>query len=166
MAQPRFFSTVLGAGDVVTLRSVMEKTLNLIMKHEGLRLKAYRCPAGVWTIGYGHTRSVYPGQTITEAEARELLRADVMALREKLDELCRLVGGLELSDNRIAALISFAYNVGFRALKRSTLWLKVVINQDEPTIADEFARWKYADGKVMPGLIKRRAEEAALYFAQ
>ncbi|MCM1311124.1 MAG: lysozyme [Bacteroides sp.] len=144
----------------------METTLNLIMKHEGLRLKAYRCPAGVWTIGYGHTgNDVYPGQSITVEEARELLRRDVIALRSQLDDLCQLTG-VELSGNRIAALLSFAYNVGFRALRRSTLWLKVVINQDEPSIADEFARWKYAGGKMMSGLVKRRAEEAALYFAQ
>lgn len=143
----------------------METTLNLIKKHEGLRLKAYRCPAGVWTIGYGHTRDVYPGQSLTEPQAENLLRADVAALRGQLAELQRLTG-ITLSRNREAALLSFAFNVGFRALKRSTLWLKVVKNQDDPTIATEFARWKYAGGKVMPGLVKRREEEAALYFRQ
>lgn len=136
------------------------------MKHEGLRLRAYRCPAGVWTIGYGHTRNVRPGQTITEQEARDLLAADLAALRRRLDALCRQSGGIRLTPNREAALLSFAFNVGFGALSRSTLWRKVVGNQDDPAIAAEFARWKYAGGKVMVGLVKRRAEEAALYFAQ
>lgn len=143
----------------------METALNLIKKHEGLHLQAYRCPAGVWTIGYGHTRDVHPGQSITEPQAENLLHADITALRCQLAELQRLTG-VNLSANREAALLSFAFNVGIRAFKRSTLWLKVVKNQDDPTIAAEFVRWKYADGKVMPGLVKRRAEEAALYFRQ
>lgn len=144
----------------------METAISFVMKHEGLRLRAYRCPAGVWTIGYGHTRNVRPGQTITEQEARDLLAADLAALRRRLDALCRQSGGIRLTPNREAALLSFAFNVGFGALSRSTLWRKVVGNQDDPAIAAEFARWKYAGGKVMVGLVKRRAEEAALYFAQ
>ena len=144
----------------------MEIALKLIMKHEGLRLEAYRCPAGVLTIGYGHTRNVRPGMVITAQEARELLAADLGELRRQLDELRRRGGNIRLTPNREAALLSLAFNVGFGAFSGSTLWRKVVKNQDDPTIASEFARWKYAGGKVMAGLIKRRAEEAALYFAQ
>lgn len=144
----------------------MEKAIELIKRHEGLRLEAYRCPAGVWTIGYGHTRNVRAGQTITADQAENLLRSDVIVLRRQLSDLMRAVGNLTLSENREAALLSFAFNVGMRALKSSTLWLKIVVDQDDPAIASEFARWKYARRKVMPGLVKRRAEEAALYFAR
>lgn len=135
------------------------------MKHEGLRLQAYRCPAGIWTVGYGHTAGVRRGQTVSREEAIALLESDVRSLSNKLADLQR-GAGINLSPNREAALVSFAFNVGFGALCRSTLWRKVVANQDDPSIALEFARWKFADGRVMPGLVKRRADEAALYFAQ
>lgn len=141
----------------------MEKAIELIKRHEGLRLQAYRCPAGVWTIGRGHTAGVSPGDRITAAEADTLLAADVAALYGHLAEMER-EAGLTLGANRRAALVSFAYNAGIASLRRSTLWRKVARNPDDPSIAREFARWKYAGGKVMAGLVKRRAEEAALYF--
>lgn len=137
----------------------MEKAIELIKEFESLRTRAYRCPAGVWTIGWGHTAGVGPGDSITESEAERLLRADVGALERRLRQT-----GVALSANREAALLSFAYNVGFDAMLRSTLWRKVRANADDPTIGAEFGRWKYAGGRVMAGLVRRRAKEAALYF--
>lgn len=137
----------------------MEKAIELIKEFESLRTRAYRCPAGVWTIGWGHTAGVKRGDSITEAEAEGLLRADVGGLERRLRQT-----GVALSANREAALLSFAYNVGFDAMLRSTLWRKVRANPSDTTIAAEFGRWKYAGGRVMAGLVRRRAKEAALYF--
>lgn len=130
--------------------------IDLIKKHEGLRLKAYRCPAGVWTIGWGHTANVAPGMSITRQEAEALLRADVAMIEAELE-------GMVLTANQRAALVSFIYNVGIEAFRNSTLWEKIRQDVNHPDIPAEFARWRYAGGQEMPGLVKRRAEEAALY---
>lgn len=130
----------------------------LIKRFEGLRLEAYRCPAGIWTIGYGHTAGVCEGMKITEAEAERLLHEDLMPV------LAVLPSGLNA--NRRAALASFVFNVGVGAFGRSTLRRMVIENQDNPQIADEFARWRYGGGKVLPGLVARRRAEAELYFSK
>lgn len=137
----------------------------LIKAHEGLRLEAYRCGAGVWTIGWGHTLNVHPGMRITLEQAEGLLANDVASVKAQLGNMM-LKSGVKLAPNRRDALTSFAFNVGIDALRRSTLWRKVTHNADDPAIAAEFARWKYAGGRIMPGLVRRRADEAALYFAQ
>lgn len=137
----------------------MEKAIQLIKEFEGLRLRAYRCPAGVWTIGWGHTSGVKEGMTISADHAEELLRADVESV----------VGRLKLNRfgvNRRAALASFAFNVGIGAVERSTLWRKVSANPADESIADEFRRWKYAGGKVLAGLVRRRERELKLYFQE
>ncbi len=136
--------------------------IDLIKQHEGLRLQAYRCPAGRWTIGWGHTSGVTPGMRITETEAEALLLDDVERLYQKLDGLQRECG-VTLGENQRAALASFAFNVGFGALKDSTLWRRICENPRHPSIPREFRRWKYAGGRVMPGLVRRREQEAALY---
>lgn len=141
----------------------MDKAIELIKEFEGLRTTAYQCQAGIWTIGWGHTDGIKRGDTISVDEAERLLCNDVANLRSLIREQLH---GTQLTDNQEAALLSFAFNVGFAALLRSTLWRKVCCNPNDTTIANEFARWKYAGGKVLPGLIKRRAKEAATYFAQ
>ncbi len=128
----------------------------LIKQFEGLRLEAYRCPAGVWTIGYGHTSGVRQGMRITEADADRLLRQDLEPVLAALPE--------GLNANRRAALASFVFNVGIGAFNRSTLRRMVVEDAGNPRIADEFARWCYGGGKVLPGLVARRRAEAELYF--
>lgn len=130
----------------------------LIKQFEGLRFEAYRCPAGVWTIGYGHTAGVRQGMKITEAEAERLLAEDLPPV------LAALPPGL--NDNRKAALASFVFNVGVGAFRRSTLRQMIVENPDNPRIADEFSRWRYGGGKVLPGLVARRRAEAELYFTE
>lgn len=139
--------------------------VELIRRHEGLRLEAYRCPAGVWTIGYGHTAGTKPGMRISATQAESMLQADVASVISQIERLERR-SGTELNANRRAALASFAFNTGFHALEKSTLWAKISRNPDDESIAAEFARWKYASGKVMAGLVRRRTEEAALYFAR
>ena len=137
-----------------------QQGLDLIKKYEGLRLEAYKCPAGVWTIGYGHTKGVYKGMSITKEEAEKLLQQDVSVFEL---QVVNTVG--KLAACKIDALVSFAYNVGIAAFRNSTLCRKVKANSDDPAIRNEFMKWVYAGSKKLPGLVKRRAEEAEMYFS-
>lgn len=141
-----------------------KKGLELIKKYEGLSLKAYKCPAGRWTIGYGHTRGVRPWSIISLSQAEQKLREDVELAEHAVDPLVYLCP--ELGQSRYDALVCFTYNVGGAAFTRSVLRKKVVNNMSDPSIREEFGRWVYADGKKMPGLVMRRKEEADLYFSE
>ena len=136
------------------------KGIALIKEFEGLRLKAYKCPGGVWTIGYGHTAGVKPGMVITEAQAGEYLKADLIAFERYLNGL-----GLALNQNQFDALVSFIYNVGTGNFSSSTLLRKVRANPQDNSIMDEFLRWVYSKGRVLPGLQRRRLDEMKLYFS-
>ena len=136
------------------------KGISLIKEFEGLRLKAYKCPGGVWTIGYGHTAGVKPGIVITKTQAEEYLKADLIAFERYLNGL-----GLALNQNQFDALISFIYNVGTGNFSNSTLLRKVRANPQDNSIMDEFLRWVYSKGRVLPGLQRRRLAEMKLYFS-
>ena len=136
------------------------KGIALIKEFEGLRLKAYKCPGGVWTIGYGHTAGVKPGMVISEAQAEEYLKADLIAFERYLNDL-----GLALNQNQFDALVSFIYNVGTGNFSSSTLLRKVRANPQDNSIMDEFLRWVYSKGRVLPGLQRRRLAEMKLYFS-
>ena len=136
------------------------KGIALIKEFEGLRLKAYKCPGGVWTIGYGHTAGVKPGMLISKAQAEEYLKADLIAFERYLNGL-----GLALNQNQFDALVSFIYNVGTGNFSNSTLLRKVRANPQENSIMDEFLRWVYSKGRVLPGLQRRRLAEMKLYFS-
>ena len=136
------------------------KGIDLIKEFEGLRLKAYKCPGGVWTIGYGHTAGVKPGMVISEAQAEEYLKADLIAFEKYLNSL-----GLAINQNQFDALISFIYNVGTGNFSRSTLLRKVRANPQGNSIMDEFLKWVYSKGHVLPGLQRRRLAEMKLYFS-
>lgn len=130
-----------------------------IQEFEGLRLTAYKCPAGVWTIGYGHTKGVKMGQTITKAQAETLLRGDLLPCEEYVRGL-----NLELTQGQFDALVDFCFNLGTAALQRSTLLQKIRTKADEQTIRGEFAKWVNAGGVRLQGLVKRRVWEADRYF--
>ena len=132
----------------------------MIKEFEGLRLKAYKCPGGVWTIGYGHTAGVKPGIVITKTQAEEYLKADLIAFEMYLNGL-----GLALNQNQFDALVSFIYNVGTGNFSNSTLLRKVRANPRDNSIMDEFLRWVYSKGRVLPGLQRRRLAEMKLYFS-
>lgn len=132
----------------------------LIKQFEGLRLEAYLCPAGIWTIGYGHTSGVSPNSFITIQEADEYLHRDVATIEMQLNKL-----NLSLRQCQWDAIVSFVFNVGIGNFKASTLLAKIRINPDDNSIMDEFLRWVYANGKVMRGLQKRRLAEMKLYFS-
>lgn len=136
------------------------KGIALIKEFEGLRLKAYLCPGGVWTIGYGHTACVKPGMVISEAQAEEYLKADLISFERYLNGL-----GLALNQNQFDALISLIYNIGIGNFQKSTLLRKARINANDNSIMDEFLRWVYSKGRVLPGLQRRRLREMKLYFS-
>ena len=139
-----------------------QEGLELIASFEGCELTAYRCPAGVLTIGYGHTGDdVYEGQEITEDEAFELLAQDV-----KTAENCVNAQNLEIEQHQFDALVSFVYNVGSGNFKKSTLLRKVRENAMDESIRDEFMKWVQAGGKILDGLVARRNAEADLYFLE
>ena len=138
------------------------KGIDLIKKYEGLRLKAYKCPAGVWTIGYGHTGAdVAEGLEITEERADELLLSDIAQFENHVNSVVKST----IKQNQFDALVSFAFNLGGLSIKNSTLLKRVNANPIDPAISDEFAKWVNAGGKRLAGLVKRRAEEAELYFS-
>lgn len=136
------------------------KGIALIKEFEGLRLKAYKCPGGVWTIGYGHTAGVKSGMVISEAQAEEYLKADLIVFERYLNG-----HGLALNQNQFDALVSFIYNVGIGNFSNSTLLRKVRANPQDNSIMDEFLRWVYSKGRVLPGLQRRRLAEMKLYFS-
>lgn len=140
----------------------------LIQKFEGLRLDAYDDGAGVWTIGWGHTRNVRRGQTITRAQAEILFEEDVKIAAEAV---ARLTAPIILNDHQFGALVSFVFNLGESKLKNSTL-LKCVQAGDFCGAHAEFSRWVYATVRdasgrpvkvVFKGLVNRRAAEADLW---
>lgn len=140
-------------------RQVNAAGLWLIKSYEGFRERAYLCPAGVWTIGYGHTGGVKPEDTVTREEAERLLRND---LRNAEAAVSRLIW-VPLTDNEFSALVSFVYNCGAGALQNSTL--RAHLNGDRRlAAADEFWRWCQAGGRRLPGLVRRRANERALFL--
>lgn len=140
--------------------NISETGLDLIKRHEGLRLNAYQDSVGVWTVGYGSTKGVTEGMTITQEEADARLKTDVIAA-EKCVNNCVAV---PLSQNEFDALCSFAFNLGCGALRGSTL-LRKLNDSDYDGASAEFKKWDHAGGKVLAGLTKRRADEAELFEA-
>lgn len=129
---------------------------------EGLRLKAYKCPAGVLTVGYGHTGpDVRPGMTVTKAEAERLFSADVDRFSSGVGRL--LPGGVK--QTQFDALVSLAYNIGLGNFSRSSLLRRVKADPADPAIRQEFMKWVYAGGAKLPGLVGRRKAEADHYFS-
>ncbi|NMA65369.1 MAG: lysozyme [Clostridiaceae bacterium] len=133
--------------------------INFIKRHEGLRLKAYQDVAGVWTIGYGSTGGVREGDTINEVQAETLLSEDLRTAEREVNR-----HKLNINQNQFDALVSFAFNIGTGAFRNSTLLKRIKIDVNHPDIPNQFNRWIYGGGKVLPGLVRRRNEEAKLYF--
>ncbi len=132
---------------------------NLIKEFEGLRLQAYKCPADRWTIGYGHTADVSANDVITEEEALSFLRQDVAESERAVNQYVHV----PLTQNQFDALISFVFNLGVGNFRNSTL-LKKINAGDNDGAAQEFGRWIHAGGKVLPGLVRRRGAERALFL--
>ena len=146
---------------------ISQTGIDLIKSMEGLRLEAYKCSAGVITIGYGST--FYPDKSPikigdklkNKTEAEELLKVTLQGFE---NTVLGLLYNVTLKQNQFDALVSFAFNVGPTALANSTLLKKIKVNSNDKTIELEFNRWVNGGGVKLPGLVKRRKAEAKLYF--
>ena len=140
--------------------NISKKGIDLIKRYEGCRLKAYKCPAGVWTIGYGHTNNVRPDDIITQDDAEELLKRDLKVHEDNVKRVVKIA----LTQNQSDALVSFEYNVGYGAFANSTL-LKLLNAGNYNGASKQFERWVYAGDRVLEGLVKRRKAERELFLS-
>ena len=143
----------------------MNKGIPLIKRFEGLKLRAYVCPAGLNTIGYGSTyyedgSKVKLGDVITIDRADKLLFNTVSEFEKQVDTVVTSA----INANQLGALTSFAFNVGMGNFRRSTLLRLVNANPNNPAIRTEFMKWTRANNQVLKGLVTRRQAEADLYF--
>lgn len=156
---------------------VSPTAIKMVKHHEGVRTKPYRCPALLWTVGVGHVIDpahigvkieerkglpIPPGwdRTLSMAEVDEILAADLARFERGVLRLCPG----NLNQPRFDALVSFAFNVGLGNLQRSSIRMKHN-RGDHAGAADAFLMWTKAGGKVLPGLVKRRDDERALYLS-
>ena len=126
---------------------------------EGFVPEAYKCPAGVLTIGFGHTKGVKPGDSVTYEKAWTMLTQDLADFQRQAAPLVTAL----VTPNQFVALMSFIYNLGIGNFKSSTL-LKKLNAGDEVGAAVEFRRWVNAGGVRLEGLVKRRSAEAVLFL--
>jgi lysozyme len=134
------------------------KGLDLIKHFEGFRSQAYLCPANVWTIGYGTTLNVKRGQVINEATAMQYLLRDCAKFEKNVNDLVKV----KLTQTQFDALVAFVYNVGPGNFKSSTL-LSLLNQGDYTSVSKQMARWNKGNGRVLQGLVRRRATEGALF---
>jgi lysozyme len=135
-----------------------QKGIDLIKHFEGCRLKAYKCPAGIWTIGCGHTGNVNPDDVITMERAEELLKHDLARFEKAVKRLINV----PLSQNQFDALVSFTFNLGEGSLERSTLRRKLNVGNYN-AVPVELNRWVYAGKQKLAGLVRRRKAEGHLF---
>lgn len=131
-----------------------ENGLNLIKEFEGLRLTAYRCAAGVWTIGYGHTSGVKEGDEITHEQAEDFLLSDIKSAEKSVNSY-----GSRFNQNQFDALVSFTFNCGAGNLA------KLISDRSNDQIGEALLLYNKAGGKLLNGLVRRRSAERALYFS-
>ena len=152
--------------DLSNEQQFLKPAIALIKKYEGFSAKPYLCPAGVWTIGYGNTKYLdgrkvqKTDPAISEQAAEQLLELTV--LKEFLPKALSLSPLLKDHPNKLAAVLSFCYNLGAGAYANSTLRKKINASQFEQA-SKEFGKWVMASGKKLNGLVKRRAEEAIIF---
>lgn len=140
--------------------NINSKGLALIQAYEGCRLTAYRCPAGILTIGYGSTREVREGQTITQEQADDLLRDDLTFFE---NHMTKALEGIEYTSNQFSACVSLMYNIGVAAFLKSSV-LRRMKDGDFAGAADAFLMWNKAGGRELAGLTRRRKAERKLFL--
>jgi len=137
---------------------ISQEGLALIKKFEGCKLESYKCAAGVWTIGYGSTKGIKEGMSISQEEADNLLLEDVAVFEDNVLDAVTM----PLSQHQFDALVSWTFNLGGANLKASTMLKKLNAGEYEEVPA-QMKRWNKAGGKVLQGLIRRREAEALLF---
>ena len=157
--------------------NISPRAIEMIKHHEGVRVRPYRCPALLWTVGVGHVidpshikvplneRKNLPipdgwDRTLTTAEVDEILARDLASFERGVERLCPS----GLTAGRFDALVSFSFNVGLGNLQRSSIRMKHN-RGDFDGAAQSFLQWTKAGGRELPGLVKRRRDEMALYLS-
>jgi len=141
---------------------ICQRGIALIKSFEGLRLTAYKCPAGIWTVGFGHTGpDVLPYMVITEQQAEGLLRKDLEVFEETVESSVTT----QLTQNQFDACVCLAFNIGRGAFRSSTL-VKFLNNEQYEDAAEQFLRWNRGGGRVLPGLTRRREAERKLFLEE
>lgn len=135
--------------------------IELIKKFEGCRLQAYRCPAGVPTIGYGHTKGVKMGDKITQEQADGFLREDVKPIEVLLNKL-----GINFRQEQFDALVSWIFNLGGGNFNSSTMKKRIVSDAGNLDITDQLVKWYNAGGRPLSGLKLRRIAEANMFLGE
>ena len=141
-----------------------QKGVDFIKSHEALRLKAYQDSKGVWTIGWGHTKDVHPGDVITREQAEQFIRDDFAWVERVLN--ADLVSGRDkplVTQNEFDALCSLVFNIGSQAYLDSTVRRKIK-QGDKMAAARAFKMWVYSNHKFVQGLANRRADEVRFFL--
>jgi lysozyme len=146
---------------------VSEKCIKMIKHHEGFVRKPYQDPIGLWTVGVGHLigdgkslSKEWKGKVLTDEEVDELLFEDLERFEDGIERLTKV----NLSQGQFDALVSFSFNVGLGNYQSSTLRAKLN-RRDYEGAANEFWKWRKAGGKILKGLVKRRADEKILFLS-
>jgi len=145
----------------MTLMTTSQKGIDLIKEFEGCVLKAYKCPAGVWTIGYGTTQGINPNMVITQAQAETFLKRDIKPVERFLNSM-----GINYTQGQFDALTSWIYNLGIGAFKSSTMYKYIVAKRKDVEITDQMVRWVNSGGKPLLGLKRRRVAEANMFLGK
>lgn len=141
--------------------NVSQKGIDLIKKHEGCKLFAYRCPAGVVTIGIGHTKGVKMGMAITQKQADSFLMDDIKPIERLLNGM-----GINYTQGQFDSLTSWTFNLGEGNFKSSTMYKKIIAKANDLDITDQMVKWVNVGGKPLLGLKKRRVEEANMFLGR
>lgn len=142
------------------MNNAITQAASLIKAAEGCRLNAYKCPAGIWTIGYGHTAGVTAGDVWTQEQADRALEQDIGKYRKAVLIACPALADYP---NRLAACISLAYNIGTGAFASSSV-ARHINKGDYRAAADAFLLWVHAGGRKLEGLVKRRQAERNVFL--
>ena len=140
---------------------ITRKLIEAVKGFEGCKLEAYKCPAGVWTIGYGHTKGVTRGMKISQATADKWLAMDLESCAQ---EVLSVTKGVSLTQGMLDALTDFVFNLGVTKLKQSTLLRILKAGAPRTEVAAEFGKWVYAGKTKLTGLVKRREWEAERFL--
>ena len=141
--------------------TLSDKGVALIREFEGCKLNAYLCPAGKWTIGYGHTKGVRQGMTITQQQADDYLRQDIAPIEKLLN-----VMGINFRQEQFDALVSWIFNLGEGNFRSSTMTKYIMSDKADEDITDQMIRWINAAGRPLLGLKRRRVAEANLWLGK
>lgn len=143
---------------VIQAGTTNQACIDIIKQSEGVRLNAYRGPAGHWLIGYGHKADVTQGMKINVQQAETLLKTDLIKIEEQMGKLVKV----PVSNNQFSALVCLGYNIGMGNLYKSTL-LRRLNKGDYAGASDQFSVWRKAGGKINSHLVARRAKEQRLF---